>query len=279
MSYEHSKGRRFITLVRCSADEQANTSLAGQAALLRAFGREHGLIHASGDVVLDGVSGSVPGARDDLDLIRERKMAADDFDVLLVEDSARVTRGGNAVIFALGTAGIDVVCINEHSTGDEEQDAVFQTPGFWAAQKMAKDLSFATTRGQMSSLANGFIPHTPRIPYGVDRLYVGPNGKPRHRIANLPDGTQQLLRPKEEVVVTTYAKSPKKGRRRTTSASPTSGSCSRPARPNPSRPCGGSTAATCATGGDVIASRGNSTTPVCPRPPARIGTSTASKAS
>ena len=215
MSYEHLRGRRFINLVRCSTDEQADTSPADQAALLCAFGREHGLIHAGGDVVLEGVTGSMPGARDDLDLIRERKMAADDFDVLLVQDSARLTRGGtrhgNAVIFALGTAGVDVVCINEHSTGDEEQDAVFQTLGFWAAQKMAKDLSFAATRGQMSSLANGFIPHTSRIPYGVDRLYVGLDGKPRHRIRNLPDGTQQLLRPDEEIVVTTYAKSPKKG--------------------------------------------------------------------
>lgn len=204
-----------MSLVRCSTDEQADTSPADQAAVLRAFGDEHGMVHAGDDVVLEGVSGSMPGNRDDIARIVARKQARDDFDVLLVQDTSRLTRGGarhgNAVAWELGKAGVEVVFVNEHATGDPEHDAFVQTLGFWAAQKMAKDLSYAATRGQMSSLAGGFIPHTSRIPYGVDRLYVGLDGTKRHRLRNLTDGTQQKLDPEQDVVLAAFGRNPKKG--------------------------------------------------------------------
>jgi hypothetical protein len=52
------------------------------------------MIHAGDDVVLEGVSGSIPGARTDIDLIIDRKRRKNDFDVVVVQDFSRFTRGG-----------------------------------------------------------------------------------------------------------------------------------------------------------------------------------------
>src|SRR5215470_1674887 len=93
MSYENLRGKRYINLVRCSTDKQTDTSIPSQLKLLNAFAQQHGMIHAA-DVVLEGVTGSIPGARDDIQKLIERKQRKDDFEILLVQDASRLTRGG-----------------------------------------------------------------------------------------------------------------------------------------------------------------------------------------
>ncbi len=46
MKHAHLEGRRFVTLVRCSKDEQADTSPIDQLNVLYVFGKENGMIHA-----------------------------------------------------------------------------------------------------------------------------------------------------------------------------------------------------------------------------------------
>ena len=64
-SYIRLKGKRCIGLVRCSTVGQADTSIPDQIAALRNFAAEHGLIIVD-IVILPGLSGSIPGNRDDL---------------------------------------------------------------------------------------------------------------------------------------------------------------------------------------------------------------------
>ena len=132
MKYAHLQGRRYVSLVRCSTDEQADTSPADQAAVLRAFGDEHGMVHAGDDVVLEGVSGSMPGNRDDIARIVARKQARDDFDVLLVQDTSRLTRGGAQVSemhcnFLINRGGASAADIE--GLGEEVRRRVRETSG------------------------------------------------------------------------------------------------------------------------------------------------------
>lgn len=215
MKHLHLKGRNYINLIRCSDDTQADTSPVDQAKVMHAYAVDYGMVHAGDDVVLEGVTGSMPGARTDIDAIIDRKRRRDDFDVVVVQDFSRFTRGGlqhgNKLRWDLAEAGIDVVFCTFGTTGDPDQDGLIESIGYYAAQQQAKTMSYAGTRGQMSSLAGGFIPHSSRIPYGLDRLYVGLNGIERHRIRNLSDGTQQKLAVNEETVLAVYGRNPEKG--------------------------------------------------------------------
>jgi hypothetical protein len=215
MSYEHLKGRRFINLVRCSKDEQADTSPIDQNNILIEFGVERGMIHAGDDKVLAGVSGSIAAARGDIQEIIDRKRDLDDFDVILVQDFSRFTRvgleHGGALKWELAKEGIEVIFVTFGSTGDPDQDSLIQGVGFYAAQQQGKTTSYNATRGQMSAMRGGNLPHTFTIPFGIDRLYLGTDEKPRHRIRNLPDGTQQKLEVDRDVVIATYGRNPEKG--------------------------------------------------------------------
>src|SRR5439155_26381569 len=84
-------GRRYIRFVRCSTKGQADTSIDDQLALLDKFARERGMVHVD-DVLLDGVSGSLP--RQHFERLIDRKPRGDDFDVLLGPDTSRATRDG-----------------------------------------------------------------------------------------------------------------------------------------------------------------------------------------
>src|SRR5262249_22095795 len=111
------KGRKYLCLVRCSTSEQADTSIPDQLNLLNAFAAEHQMIHID-DVILDGVTGSIPGARTDIEQIIRRKQERDDFDVLLVQDMSRFTRGGAEhgmkLEFDLNAAGVEIVFVSDN---------------------------------------------------------------------------------------------------------------------------------------------------------------------
>jgi hypothetical protein len=216
MKNEYLYGRRYVNLVRCSSDQQADSSPVDQQRILNEFGRGNEMIHAGNDVVLEGITGSLPGARDDIDAVVERKRERDDFDILLVQDGSRFTRGGGDhtgwIKHTLACEGVEVIFVTSGTTGDPDADSVLHTMNGFAAKQQVKNMSYSVVRGQMSSFAAGNIPHTFRIPYGIDRLYVGTaDGKPRHRIRNLTDGTQHMLAVDEDRILARYGRNPKKG--------------------------------------------------------------------
>lgn len=199
-------GRKYLCLARCSTAKQAGTSIPDQLKLLRAFGDEQEMQYVD-SISLDGVTGSVPGARTEIQQIIHRKNTANDFDVLLVQDMSRFTRSGAehgmGLERDLNMAEIDVIFVADRLP-EGDHSSIIKSVGYYAAQQMAKSLSFAVARGLMSSLEQGRIAHCIRPPYGIDRLLISTDGKPLHIIRNLSDGTQQKLHPETGEVLTTF---------------------------------------------------------------------------
>ncbi|HZN68085.1 MAG TPA: recombinase family protein [Tepidisphaeraceae bacterium] len=209
-------GKRYINLVRCSSAKQADTSIPDQLKLLNSFAVARGMVHVA-DEILDGVTGSIPGARSDIERLIRRKKEVDDFDVLLVQDSSRLTRGGAThgmkIEYDLASAGIRLV-FAAGAVPDGKYGAILQTFSYFTAQEHAQAISFASTRGSQSALEQGRIAHCSRPPYGVDRLYLSAAGVELHVIRTLPDGTQQKLDPKTGELLLTFGRNDGKGRSR-----------------------------------------------------------------
>ncbi|MEE9297087.1 MAG: recombinase family protein [Phycisphaerae bacterium] len=207
------QGKRYIGLLRCSTRGQADTSIDDQRRVLEAFAREHGLVYVD-EVVLGGVSGSLPGARDDIPQLIERKERADDFDVLVVQDSSRLTRAGikhvHHLEWILNSAGIKVL----YATGRNADGWVGELETSFNAgvdQAAARSISFGSARGSMSSILGGRSPYCRRPPYGIDRLYVAPDETPLHIIRNLPDGRQLQLRPETYEIIRDFGANEESG--------------------------------------------------------------------
>ena len=197
------QGKCYIGLLRCSTHGQADTSIVDQRRVLEAFARDQGLVHVD-DVVLGGVSGSLPGARDDIPQLIERKKRADDFDLLVVQDTSRLTRAGikhvHHLEWMLNSAGIKVL----YATGRNADGWVGELETSFNAgvdQAAARAISFGSARGSMSSILDGRSPYCRRPPYAIDRLYVAPDETPLHIIQNVPDGRQLQLHPETKEVV------------------------------------------------------------------------------
>lgn len=207
------RGKRYIGLLRCSSPGQIDTSIGDQRRVLEAYARDEGLVCAD-YLPLEGVSGSLPGNRTDIqDLIR-RKQQKDDFDVLLVQDTSRFTRAGvqhaHHLESELNAAGIQVAFVITAISSGPEGDLMKSVYAF-SDQQHAKAISFSSARGSMSSILDARSPYCRRPPYGIDRLYVAPDGKRLHIIRNLPDGTQVRLDPDTGHVTGTFGVNEKSG--------------------------------------------------------------------
>lgn len=206
MGQRDLKGKRYLALLRCSSKGQADTSIDDQRKVIDAFAREHGMVRVD-EVALEGVSGSIPGLRSDIDLIVDRKMRDDDFEVVIIHDFSRLTRAGaqhaSSIRFALGAAGIDLVSATDNiPEGDDGE--LFAAFIDFANKRHAQSISFGATRGAMSALLDNRSTYCRRPPYGIDRLYLGSDGRPLHIIRNLPDKTQVMLHPETKDVLRTF---------------------------------------------------------------------------
>lgn len=207
-------GKRYINLVRCSSSKQADTSLVDQLALLNDYAARHGMTHVD-DVLVDGVSGSIPGARHDFDKLIQRKETREDFDVVLLQDTSRLTRAGNEhgakVEYDFQAAGIEVVYVAE-DVPEGEFAGVFKSLRFAQAKSQAVSISFTSTRGLMSALLDGRCAYCKRPPYAVDKLYVSADGKPQHILRLLADRTQLQLDPETGAVVGRFERDARTGK-------------------------------------------------------------------
>jgi hypothetical protein len=212
--YERLRGKRFIAIVRCSTLGQADTSIPDQLRLVREFAQRYGLFEVE-IISLDGLSGSIPGNREDLDLLLKRKREKDDFDVVLLQDTTRLTRGGlkhgNHVEYLFAAAGIEIVFVLEQMVSGTAGE-LYKSFQYYAANEQARNIAKSGARGSMSAIERGELSHTRRPPFAVDRMYVGYDGRPRHVVRNLADGTQLKLDPTSGAIVERMGLNPKTGK-------------------------------------------------------------------
>ncbi len=204
---------RCFVLQRCSTKGQADTSLNNQTKSWESV-IEDNYIDVVGREDLPGVTGSIPGARSDIDRIINLKKNGLDFDYLLLPNTDRFTRAGplhgNALLWDLEGAGITVYFAAENLFSDDRLSRTMLSFLFDAAQRTAMSISRGATMGNTNSYLEGRSPHSRRVPYGLDRIY-SVDGKDVSQLRNLPDGTQQMLDPKTREVIRTFGINPKKG--------------------------------------------------------------------
>lgn len=212
---ERYLGKRAVIAIRVSSDTQVDFSPDDQRRLMQAHAERLG-IDIVGEVLEDGISGSIPGARTVFGDLLRRKREQDDFEVLLLQDASRLTRGGPLhgakVEYDLAAEGIEVV----FATGDVPHGPyrdIMRVLMHQASNEHARAISLATTRGAQSSLESKRTPHTRTPPHGIDRLIRSADGRPLFRLRNLTDGSQLKLAadPQDDRVLDRYPRRPKKG--------------------------------------------------------------------
>jgi hypothetical protein len=218
--YPHLEGRSAVLDLRCSTARQSGTSIPDQIKIGRAFCDANGLTIVK-VIKQEGVTASVPGARNDFDDIIRRKREKNDFDVLVLTDISRFTRAGikhgmNAE-FELEREEIEVVFATTALPAGEDADLI--KPAYYFAAKMwIKTLAHAVARGMMSAFESGAMAHCNVPPHGLDFMYIV-DGKPSHVTRLLPDGRQLKLhvdamgkKARPTQILQTFPRNPKKAK-------------------------------------------------------------------
>ena len=114
--------RIAYVLKRCSTKGQVDTSFRNQEGTVDQVISDH-QIEIYGQEELAGVTGSIPGARDDIDRILALKRSGAPFDLLLLPNTDRFTRAGqlhaNKILWDLEGAGISVYFVAERLWSDD----------------------------------------------------------------------------------------------------------------------------------------------------------------
>jgi hypothetical protein len=198
------RNKRGICLSRVSLAEESS-SLA-QLAMLQDAAQQRG-VEIVDTVESDGVTGSLPGRREDLKALLERKQMRNDFDVLFIQRLDRLTRGGSGHGFwfehECRRAGIELIFV-----GDDIPDGPYanliKVAKYEAAQEQAFSISQRSAQGAQLALEAGRNITSAHTPYACWRLYLTADGIPSHIIRDLRDGRQQKLDAQSYAIIDTY---------------------------------------------------------------------------
>jgi DNA invertase Pin-like site-specific DNA recombinase len=193
-------------MARASDASEGTTSTEAQVAMLRAYGDQIGMIYVD-KIALDDVTGSMPGKRQDMAALLERKKSANDFDVLVLQRLDRLTRSGSGHGFwfehECRCAGIQLLFVGD-DIPDGRYANLIKVAKYEAAQEQAFSISQRSTQGAQLALEDGRNVTSSHTPYGCWRLYLHADGSPSHIIRDLRDGRQQKLHHETYEVIDTY---------------------------------------------------------------------------
>ena len=200
-----------VLLMRCSTDPQIATSLKNQNTSVEKTIRDNQIVTVK-TIELQGVTGSISGARTDIDDIIALKRKGVHFDLLIVPSVDRFTRAGQGhggrMFWDLEDAGIVTYFVAENLFSDDRMHRYIISFMLDAAQQSVVSNCRAALIGNTNSYLNGRSPHC-RVPvYGLDRMY-SVDGKDIHRIRSLTDGTQLMLNPVGDEVIRRFGKNVK----------------------------------------------------------------------
>lgn len=206
MGREEWKGQRYICLVRASDPGQGPTSTKAQLEMLNARAAELGMSFVD-QVVLEGVTGSLPGRRTDLTALLERKKSANDFDVLVLQRIDRLTRSGSGHGFwfehECHCAGIRLLFVGD-DIPEGRYASLIKVAKYEAAQEQAYSISQRSTQGSQLALEQKRNVTSSHTPYACWRLYMTSESTPTHIIRDLRDGRQEKLHPETYALIDTY---------------------------------------------------------------------------
>jgi hypothetical protein len=191
-------GKRGVPLLRCSTMEQADTSIDDQLNSIEAFAKRMDL--QLGEAVrLAGKSGSIKKNLDGMvDTVIARKQAGERIDFVVYFDQSRFGRSG-AMHFGhladrLSNEGIGLAEVDGYIEDKGTADLV-RVIKAEAAKRHAMSISDASARGSQSSLQANRRSHSIRPAFGIDKLYLDPQGKERMIIRYFQDGSRVEIDP------------------------------------------------------------------------------------
>ncbi|XAM01583.1 recombinase family protein [Phycisphaeraceae bacterium D3-23] len=187
-------GRSAVLLARASTKKQS-LSVEDQINTMERFARREG-IEVIATIGQAGVSASNSKYRPDLDEVVNRKLASDDFDLLLVYNMSRFTRArgleGLAQIQDFHRLGIEVLsCTEKFLPGNngmiQKSQKTAQNNDF------VKDASLVICRGRMKAMRERRALPTTHTPFGTDRFIRNADGTPLHIVRENRDGSQTVF--------------------------------------------------------------------------------------
>lgn len=191
-------GKRGVPLLRCSTMTQADTSIDDQLNSIEAFAKRMDM--QLGEAVrLAGKSGSIQKNLDGMvDQVIARKQAGERIDVVVYFDQSRFGRSG-AMHFGhladrLSNEGIGLAEVDGYIEDKATADLV-RVIKAEAAKRHAMSISESSARGSQSSLQGNRRSHSVRPAYGIDKLYLDPQGNERMIIRRLQDGSSVEIDP------------------------------------------------------------------------------------
>jgi DNA invertase Pin-like site-specific DNA recombinase len=160
-------GKRYIALARASDASDGTTSTEAQLAMLHEKAAEFQMIKVD-EVILDGITGSMPGKRQDMEQLIQRKRTMDDFDVLLVQRLDRLTRGGadhgSWFEFECKRAGIHLYIVGDNIP-QGPYASLIKVVKYEAARDQAFSISQRSTQGYQLALEQGRVTTSSHTPY------------------------------------------------------------------------------------------------------------------
>ena len=194
------KGKKVISVLRCSTDEQAAKSIPQQHEANEQYAAQEKMIIVD-EVPLPGFSASVGEQMQSMHDLIQRKLSGEDFDGLLAQNWGRFARDqddGNRLYAECREAGLFLVPRKEGLLAGRQSWITRGLAGY-EEEGYAVSLSSNTNRGAMAAIVGGRIPHARRPPFGVDRSImrkeVSGKEKPLYIIRRLRDGTRVRLSP------------------------------------------------------------------------------------
>lgn len=191
-------GKRGVPLLRCSTMEQADTSIHDQLNSIAAFAKRMDM--QLGDPVrLAGKSGSIKKNLNGMvDEVIARKHAGERIDVVVYFDQSRFGRSG-AMHFGhladrLSNEGIGLAEVDGYIEDKATADLV-RVIKAEAVKRQAMSISESSARGSQSSLQAKRRSHSVRPAFGIDKLYLDPQGHERMIIRRLQDGSSVEIDP------------------------------------------------------------------------------------
>lgn len=103
----------------------------------------------------------------------------------------------------LDAASISLVPVVGYVRRDDFSD-LSEVYSFFINREHAKRIAAGVARGSQSSLEQGRRSHCGRPPYAIDKLIIASDGRPVHRLRDLPDGSQLRMDPGTLEVLETY---------------------------------------------------------------------------
>lgn len=201
-------GKRYIASVRASDTTEGTTSTQAQLEMLHERAASLKMVPAeNGEIVLNNVTGSMPGKRQDMIDLIQRKLTQNDFDVLVIQRLDRLTRSGSDHGFwfehELKRAGIHLYIVGD-DIPEGRYASLIKVAKYEAAREQAFSISQRSTQGYQLALEEGRVTTSSHTPYACWRLYLTADGKPLHIIRDLRDGRQQKLHPDTHEIIDTY---------------------------------------------------------------------------